>query len=64
MASKTQETDEIVDMDGDEILDMDDTEHYEPAPVSTIDTAARRRRIEELMEEKQLRNSIFGEFDW
>ncbi len=64
MASETHDSEDLMDMDADDSLEMDDSDNYESSIVTTIDAGARRRRIEELMEEKQLHNSIFGDMEW
>ncbi len=63
MARKKPKTDEV-EYECDDALEMEDIEQYELIPSRQGDNSAKRRRIEELMEERQLHYSIFGDVGW
>ncbi len=63
MARKKQSNDDV-DLDNDDNIEIEDIEQYELIPPRQASNSARRRRIEELMEERQLHYSIFGDVGW
>ncbi len=61
MAKKKSEIDEL----DDELLDVEgDDEDYDLDDIKADSKLLARRRIEELREEKELQNSIWGDMDW
>lgn len=61
MAKKKSEIDEL----DDELLEVDgEDEDYDLDDIKVESKLLARRRIEELREEKELHDSIWGDMDW
>ncbi len=63
MARKKQQK-ESEDLDCDDDIELEDVEQYELITPRHDDGCTKRRRIEELMEERALQYSIYGDVGW
>lgn len=59
--AKKASNDDSIDMENEENYELEDPEEYDILMPREPNSSNKRRRIEELMEEKELHDSIYGD---